>query len=283
MTWTLTDDLGAYLAAAAGFLRSQPVRHTIQLSAVETLRARGASAFGETAPLFGWWRSGTGEITAALLHTPPYPVLLTRLPERSAQPLAEALAGCGRQLPGVTAQQDDAAQFAAAWSRLTGASSQESRRSRLFRLGQLRPTVPGPRGAARVAATADRALLESWLAAFAEEVGERAGRPADIVDERLSYHGLTLWETDGTAVSLAGLHRPAAGTVRVSPVYTPAGHRGQGYGGAVTAAVSQAALDAGADHVVLFTDLANPTSNALYQRLGYRPVEDRVVLRFGPG
>jgi len=47
--------------------------------------------------------------------------------------------------------------------------------------------------------------------------------------------------------------------------------------------VSRAALDAGADHVVLFTDLANPTSNALHQRLGYRPVEDRVMLRFGPG
>ena len=283
MTWTLTDDLGAYLAAAAGFLRSQPVRHTIQLSAVETLRARGASAFGETAPLFGWWRSGTGEITAALLHTPPYPVLLTRLPERSAQPLAEALAGCGRQLPGVTAQQDDAAQFAAAWSRLTGATSQESRRSRLFRLGRLRPPAPGPRGAARVATTANRALLESWLAAFAVEIGESTGPPADVVDERLSYGGLTLWAADGTAVSLAGLHRPAAGTTRVSPVYTPPARRRQGYGGAVTAAVSQAALDAGAEHVVLFTDLANPTSNALYQRLGYRPVEDRVVLRFGPG
>ena len=71
--------------------------------------------------------------------------------------------------------------------------------------------------------------------------------------------------------------------VRVSPVYTPPERRRQGFAGAVTAAVSQAALDAGAEHVVLFTDLANPTSNALYQRLGYRPVEDSVVLRFGAG
>ena len=283
MSWTLTDSLDDYLAAAGGFLRSRPVQNTVQLAAAETLRARGASAFGETAPLFGWWRSGTGEITAALLHTPPYPVLLTPLPGQAAGPLAEALAGCGRQLPGVTAQQDDAAQFAAAWSRLTGATSQESRRSRLFRLGRLRPPAPGPRGAARVATTANRALLESWLAAFAEEIGESTGPPADVVDERLSYGGLTLWAADGTAVSLAGLHRPAAGTTRVSPVYTPPARRRQGYGGAVTAAVSRAALDAGADHVVLFTDLANPTSNALHQRLGYRPVEDRVMLRFGPG
>jgi len=281
MTWTLTDDLDAFLAAAGGFLRSRPVQNTIQLSAAETLRARGASAFGETGPLFGWWRSGTGEITAALLHTPPYPVLLTALPGDAAGPLAGALAGCGRKLGGANAPEGDGAQFAAAWSRLTAASWQESRRSRLFRLGRLRPPVPHPRGAARVATTADRALLESWLTAFAQDVGDSPGRPADAVDDRLSYGGLTLWEADGAAVSLAGLHRAAAGVVRVSPVYTPPERRRQGYAGAVTAAVSQAALDAGAGHVVLFTDLANPTSNALYQRLGYRPVEDRVVLRFG--
>ena len=68
--------------------------------------------------------------------------------------------------------------------------------------------------------------------------------------------------------------------VRVAPVYTPPEMRGRGYAGAATAAVSQAALDAGVREVVLYTDLANPTSNALYQRLGYRPVEDRVVLSF---
>ena len=281
MSWTLTDSLDDYLAAAGGFLRSRPVQNTVQLAAAETLRARGASAFGETAPLFGWWRSGTGEITAALLHTPPYPALLTRLPEHSAEPLAEALAGCGRPLGGVNAPEGDAADFAAAWSRLTGASWQESRRSRLFRLGRLRPPGPPPRGAARVAAEADRGLLESWLAAFMQELGDSSERPADLVDDRLSHQGLTLWEADGAAVSLAGRHRPAAGVVRVSPVYTPPECRRQGYGGAVTAAVSQAALDAGAGHVALFTDLANPTSNALYQRLGYQPVEDRVVLRFG--
>jgi predicted GNAT family acetyltransferase len=282
MTWTLTDDLDVYVAAAAGFLRSRPVQHTIELGAVKTLRARGGAAFGETAPLFGWWRSSDGEITAALLHTPPYPVLLTRLPERSAEPLAETLITYRGQLAGVNAEQADAAAFAAAWSRLTGVSARESRRSRLFRLERLRRPDPGPSGAAREATAGDRALLESWLAAFGEETGESFRSPSAVVDDQLSYHGLTLWEDGGAIVSLAGQQRPAAGAVRVGPVYTPPGGRRRGYAGAVTAAVSQAALDGGADHVILFTDLANPASNALYQRLGYRPVEDRVVLRFGP-
>jgi predicted GNAT family acetyltransferase len=101
-----------------------------------------------------------------------------------------------------------------------------------------------------------------------------------LVEDRIGYGGLTLWEADGVPVSLAGLTRTVAGAVRVGPVYTPPALRGRGYAAAVTAAVSRAALGAGAREVLLFTDLANPTSNALYQRIGYVPVTDRVVLDF---
>jgi predicted GNAT family acetyltransferase len=280
MTWALTEDLAEYVAVAGGFLRSRPVRHTIQLSVVETLWARGGSTFGGAAPLFGWWRALDGEITAALLHTPPYPVLLTPLPEHTAEALAELLAARGRRLPGVNAEQAAAAAFAAAWGKLTGASAQVARRSRLFRLAELVPPAPFPPGAPRVATAADRDLLKSWLVTFGEEIADVQRDPAEAVADRLSYGGLTLWEDDGTAVSLAGINRPAAGVVRVGPVFTPREHRRRGYGGAVTTAVSQAALGAGADEIVLFTDLANPTSNALYQRLGFRAVDDLVGLDF---
>jgi GNAT superfamily N-acetyltransferase len=285
MTWTLTADLGEYLAVAGGFLRSRPVQNTIQLVALDSLEAHGPFAFGDVAPLFGWWRSGAGPVTAALLHTPPFPVLLTRLPaDAGANPagdLARALASRGvEQLPGVNAEQGDAEAFAAAWCGLTGAAWREFRRSRLFRLGQLVAPDPSPPGAARVAAAADRALLESWFAAFRREMPDLGGPGADMIEDRLRHGGMTLWEAEGAAVSLAGSSRPAEGVVRLGPVYTPPDQRGRGYGGAVTAAVSGAALGAGAAHVILFTDLANPTSNALYRRLGYRPVEDRLVLEF---
>jgi GNAT superfamily N-acetyltransferase len=282
MAWTLTESLESYVECAGEFLRSRPVQHTIQLSAAESLRVRGAAAFGETAPLFGWWRSAEGQVTAALLHTPPYQLLVTRLPADSAELLAEELAGRGRRLAGVSGERGDAAAFAAAWSELTGEGWREFRRTRLFRLGHLEPPAPAPDGAARVATTADRDLLESWFQAFGAEAGEVGRHHRDVVDDRLSFGGLTLWEADGAAVSLAGAQRQVAGVVRIAPVYTPPERRGRGYGGAVTAAISQAALDAGAAHVVLFTDLANPTSNALYRRLGYRPVEDRLVLEFQP-
>ena len=152
---------------------------------------------------------------------------------------------------------------------------------RLFRLGELIRPAPEPEGAARLATERDRDLLAVWFDAFAREVGDPPRHDnCAVVDERLGYGGITVWEADGVPVSIAGRTRTVARMVRVAPVYTPPELRGRGYAGAATAAVSQAALDAGVRDVVLYTDLANPTSNALYQRLGYRPVEDRVVLSF---
>ena len=110
-----------------------------------------------------------------------------------------------------------------------------------------------------------------------------AGRAARAVADRLSHDGLMLRETGGVPVAMAGVTREVAGVVRVLSVYTPPAYRRRGYGGAVTTAVSRAALTAGAVAVLLFTDLANPISNALYQRLGYRPMGDRVELSLTPG
>ena len=282
MAWFLSDSLAEYAASADGLLRGSPAQNTILLGVAEALRARGRAAFGGEAPLFGWWAEPGGEVSAAFLHTPPYPPALTSMPEQPAAALAQALATRDRAVPGVNGDVPTAAAFAAAWHELTGDTVTMDVESRLYRLGQLRPPHPAAHGHVRVAATQDRGLLLAWSAAFRDE--DHAGGPPDVslmVDDRLSYGGLMLWETGGEPVSMAGLTRPAAGQVRVGPVYTPPGHRGRGYGGAVTTAVSQAARDAGVAEVVLFTDLANPTSNALYQRLGYEAVSDRAIYSFG--
>ncbi|MCM3883049.1 GNAT family N-acetyltransferase [Frankia sp. R82] len=133
-----------------------------------------------------------------------------------------------------------------------------------------------------MAEAADRDLLVAWIAAFHRDLGDSVGDAARQVDNRLGYGGLTVWEVDGTPVSVAGIAQPVGAMVRVGPVYTPPALRRHGYAGAVTAAVSQAALDAGAREVLLFTDLANPTSNGVYQRLGFVPVEERAVVLFTP-
>jgi predicted GNAT family acetyltransferase len=276
VSWQLTGDVEEFSDTAGDFLRSRPVEHTVPLTLVDTLRRHGPHAYGPEDPIFGWYRSGDGPVAGACLQTPPFPLLITSAPDLAA--LAGLLVG--RPLPGVNALAGDVDEFAAAWQQHTGATAVPGRRSRLYRLEVLTPPSPLAPGAPRVAGAADRDLLITWMTSFHRDVGEGIRDVEDSVDEKLPYGGLTLWEVDGVPVSMAGATRPEAGMVRVLAVYTPPELRGRGYAGAVTAVVSQAALDAGAVDVVLFTDLANPTSNALYQRLGFRPVEDRAIVEF---
>jgi GNAT superfamily N-acetyltransferase len=286
MPWQLTASLDEYVTAAGEFLVSRPVEHTIELGVVEGLRGRPAAPpgdLGPDGPLFGWWQADDGDVTAVVLHTPPYPLLLGGLPTGSEAELTARLTGIGRQLPGVNSREEAAGRFAAAWRQETGVGYTTFRRSRLHRLAELVPPDPRPAGTPRVAGEHDQDLLERWFEASAQEMNDLTGVLPGAVPDRLSYGGLTLWEVRGRPVAMAGHGRPAAGVVRIGPVYTRPELRGRGYGGAVTTAVTSAAIGAGAAEVVLFTDLANPTSNALYRRLGYQPVGDRVMLRFGSG
>lgn len=272
MSWQSTESVDEFLASAGDFLRARPVENTLPLTIAHHLQINGTRMFGPDAPIFGWSTDGDG----AFLQTPPHPLLLIGSPDLPG--LIDLLAK--RPLPGVNAPQAVAEEFAARWRQLTGATSRVAMRTRLFRLATLLPP-PIPPGSARVAGPQDRDLLIEWLDAFQREVhGGAREDSARTVDDKISFGGLTLWEVDGEAVSAAGVTRNEAGVVRVAPVYTPPELRGRGYGAAVTAAVTQGALDAGAEDVVLFTDVTNPTSNALYERLGYRPVEERTVVEF---
>ncbi len=213
------------------------------------------------------------------MHTPPHPLLLTALPFAVAADLATTLAGL--PLSGLNANPEAACGFSARWRALTGGHSEVRLHQRLYRLGALAWPDPVSPGDARLAGAADLPLLTSWLTAFAREVHDAGGEDlaADARD-RVSYGGALLWEAGGAPVSLAATSRQVARMTRVGPVYTPRELRGRGYASAATAAVTQRALDAGAEEVLLYTDLANPVTNSVYQRLGYQPVEDRIVLSF---
>ncbi|MFE2500970.1 GNAT family N-acetyltransferase [Streptomyces rubiginosohelvolus] len=273
MTWTFTPDVDVFLASAGPSLAARPVEHTVALSVTERLRRSGAHHYGDDDPVLGWWRGPDGAVAGTLVRTPPHVALLTAVPAEAVEPLVESL-GAGPDLDGVNADRDIAALLAA---RLPGYRTVQEQR--LYRLGALRPPSPAPEGRARAATRADRALLVAWVRGFADATGQSKSSAEWLVDEGTERGSLTLWESGGTPVALAGRTRMLAGTVRVTLVFTPPEFRGRGYGAAVTAESSRAALAEGAAEVLLFTDLANPTSNGVYLRIGYEPVADRVQLR----
>ncbi len=222
MPWFLSDSLPEYAATAGGLLSGRPAEHTILLGAMETLRAAGPAAYGPSAPLFGWWQGPGGEVSAAFLHTPPFPVALTSVPgPDTAAALAQVLAARARAVGGVNASPEDAEAFARAWHQVTGDAVECHMRNRLFRLGDLRWPDPCPAGQARVAGLADRSLLIAWSEAFHREAQSGPENLVANVDDRLSYQGLTLWEDAGQPVSMAGadpdVGRPGAGRPRVHP------------------------------------------------------------------
>jgi GNAT superfamily N-acetyltransferase len=274
MPWHFTGTISDFVAAADDYLRADPVLNTVPLTVLAALLDRGPAAYGDTPPRFGWHESA-GRTDGAVLQTPPHPLLVAGFPAGSAAALIEQL-GAGRP-DGVSLLGRDADEFTSAWASVTGGSTTVRHRMRQFRLDRLRPPDPAPAGAARLPGAGDFGLLVDWHAAFGTETGVGAGDPARDVREHLSYGGLMLWDDDGPA-AMAVLSRRVAGVSRVGTVYTPPDRRRRGYGGAITVAVSEQALAAGATEVVLYTDQANPTSNALYERLGFRPLGDRISL-----
>jgi RimJ/RimL family protein N-acetyltransferase len=280
--WHLTEDVDDFLARAGDFLRSRPGAHVMTLTWAERVRRRGAEALCAGNPVFGVLEPA-GEVQAACYRLPPRGLGLTPLTPEQADALAARLAGLGHRLPSVGADHAGATAFAEAWRRHTGATvSPRGPRLRLYRLGTLTPPEPMPAGRARVLGEEDLEEAAFWCGAFAEAVGEDVSVDAGTwAGTRFADKRYTLWETpDGVPVSVAGMNPLIGGQIQVDVVYTPAHLRGRGYAGAVTAEVSRAALAAGARDVVLFADLSNPASNALYQRLGYRTLADWAVYDF---
>ncbi|MEU6283143.1 GNAT family N-acetyltransferase [Streptomyces sp. NPDC047028] len=282
--WCLTEDVDDFLGRAGGFLRSRPGAHVMQLTLAERVRVRGPGAYGPEVPLFGVLERA-GRVRATFYRLTPGALGLSSLGAEQADSLAARLAALGRPLSRVSADHGTATAFAEAWRQHTGVAARaRDTRLRLYRLGTLTPPEPMPAGRGRVLGGEDLDDVMFWCGEFARAVGEDVRIDAGTwAGTRFADKRYTLWETpDGTSVSVAGLNPLIGGQVQVDVVYTPAHLRGRGYAGAVTAEVSRAALAAGARDVVLFADLANPTSNALYQSLGYRTLADWSVYDFLP-
>jgi GNAT superfamily N-acetyltransferase len=187
---------------------------------------------------------------------------------------AETMMQIGRRPTAVNGARRWSEPFAEAWQTL-GADVHPGRDMRAFELTSVRPPRE-PGGHARLATEADRPLLERWVVAFGEDIGEAVTREdaALSVSRLLAGDDAVVWQVGEQPVSLAAIVRRTPLSSTVAYVYTPPELRGRGYASAVVANLSQRELDAGAAWCSLFTDLANPTSNHIYAEIGYEPRAD---------
>ena len=278
MPWRLTGDVEAYAERTSELLLADPAEHTVALTVLNELR-RGRRRSDEPM-LFGWLEDG-GQVRGAVLRTPPFELLLAVVPEATTADLVAMLRAAGTSLPGVNGDVVGAERFAAAWTAATGQRGTTTLALDLYELGALRHPEPPPAGRGRLAEDADLEQAVRWYTAFQEEAPTQRTEVAPRVRERLADRRMWLWDDEsGVPVSLAARTTAVAGVARIAPVYTPPEHRRHGYATAVTAACTADALDRGAEGVVLYTDLADPSANAMYRRIGFRRIGGRRVIRF---
>ena len=267
-----TDELARFDAAARQFIEADPVRNTVLLTVLDTLRAGGG--YDDADPWFAWTRED-GETVAAALCTPPYKVAVSGLSAEAAMTMGRELTSY--DLPGAFGDLATVAAFADGAGRRHTVGIHEIQ----YVLTELSPPLPVP-GVARAYADVDADLYVRWESAFAVEVGVmRSADPLRSLQQRIAGGGgLWLWDVDGQPVSMCGRTPVVCGVPRIGPVWTPLEHRRRGYAAAVTASVCRDALRAGARACTLFADAANPTSNGIYTRLGFRPAAETVEASF---
>lgn len=215
-----------------------------------------------------------GTAIGATLLIPPFNLLVSPLPGPALDALARQLQAWRIPIPGVMALAPVSVAFAALWQRLQPCSAERGKDLQLLALGAA-PQAPAVPGTLRAATAADVATLAAWGGTFFPEVGlplmERDHFVARL-DETIAAGRLWLWEADGAPVSMLGYSETTARSARIGPVYTPRAHRGRGFASAAVAALSRRLLTGGRSWCLLFADVENPTSTALYRRLGYQDV-----------
>jgi hypothetical protein len=222
-----------------------------------------------------------GAVVGCALRTPPRKLLITRMPPSCVSALVVDVAACYDQLPAVLGPPAAAREFALHWCERRGCTARDAMALRLYTLDRVLPPPQRPNGSLRLATPAEASLVASWIACFNAEARAQATSTQAQLAARIAAGEMAFWCDDGPR-SLAGYSGRSPNGVRIGYVYTPPEWRGRGYATACVAALSQHALDHGAGFCCLYTDLSNPTSNGIYQRIGYTPICDAIDIEFVP-
>jgi GNAT superfamily N-acetyltransferase len=261
-----------FLSLAGTWLRKREVEHNLILGLAGSV-ASGSTVY-ESA-YFGVLLDD-GFPVGAVLQTPPHNLVSTRLPVGGVPSVLDWVIEHHLEIPGVVSPPETARPLAESLARVSDRTARLAMDQGLYRCDRV--VFPSHvSGDWRVATDDDFQRVYDWTDAFTHDIGEHRKPSLEqrrkAVRLRIESNALLIWE-DGEPVSMAGSVRETENGICVGLVYTPPELRKRGYGSAVTAAVTQRALDAGRQWTMLYTDLSNPTSNSIYLKIGYERIGD---------
>ena len=270
MTYELVRHAGPgdFLQRAESWLLVSEAEHNLHLSLAYVRRDAGATGADV---LFGTVEQD-GDLVGCVIRTPPHKLLITSMPPEAAPDIVGPVAELYDEIPAVLGPADSAVAVASAWTALKGGGWETGMQQRIYRLDQVEPVRPVP-GAMRLATMDDLELLTDWGTGFARDAGHAFLLAREQVNRMIERQDLHIWQDESPA-SMAVAQGATPNGCRIGYVYTPPELRGRGYASALVARLSQRMLDSGMTFCVLYTDLGNPTPNAIYQRIGYNAICD---------
>ena len=284
MHLTRYEDPIQFWAETSPFLREREAEHNLMLGLMARLADKAAQY--DSANYMAAVEKN-GNIIGVALRTPPYNLILSHMEESEALNLiTDDVYDRYKELPGVLGSTPFSRQFAMKWSTLTEQRFRLRMSQGIYRLEQVIP-VKGVPGQMRRSTENDRDLIRDWLEAFmTEAITPTEGVTSEKVSQSLNSffvddtRVIYLWEQGGESVSMAAHTNPTPNGIRINAVFTPPQHRRNGYASALTASLSQMMLEVGREFCFLYTDLKNPTSNHIYQEIGYKLVCESEDWRF---
>lgn len=287
------DDPGDFLDTAGHVLAEQPVLSTVIAGIAERIQAqaRASVPWPEGVPCWFATIHEGDRIVGTAMRTAPfgsYPAYLMPMPDDAVHLLARTLLDRGESVLAANGALPAVQVFCQDMAAATGRRAVVAQHTRLFELGDL--VEPRPvAGSLRPARPEEQDLVGSWYDAFMVDADEQAGRePGSSAHEspspeelarRIGTGRMYVWvDEHDVPVNVTAATTPAYAVSRIGPVYTPREQRGRGYASAAVYEVSRLLREAG-ERPCLFTDQANPTSNKIYEAIGYRRLVDMANLQ----
>jgi predicted GNAT family acetyltransferase len=270
------NDAQSFADRAQPWLLQSEAEHNLILGIIEQTKANPAYS---AAPYF-LTVEAHGQVVGCAFRTPPYKLGLTRMPHGAIADLVNDVGAVFDDLPAVLGPAAQARAFAEAWAACRGKTTRPGMHHRIYELREVTFPAPMPAGELRLAARRDLDTLVRWLSEFADEAKAGTANGPSFVENHINNKTMFVWENEGEPRTCALYAGKTPRGVRIGFVYTPASFRRRGYASACVATLSQRALDAGKQFCCLYADLANPTSNDIYQRIGYQPVCDVIDYEF---
>ena len=272
-------DPTSFLARAGPWLLSAEVENNVIYSIAASIADR--LLVPKQAPYFAA-AVEADQVVACALRTPPHKLLISSGPDTAMHALTQDVFSLAPDLPAMDGPEPAAGVFAAAWSKMAGCTARIGTRRRLYATRAVERDLPHVVGVLRNAELHERPLAVEWANAFAlEAMPNEHFDQEEAIDRAFRLNALYFWD-DAGAVSMVAARGTTSNSARVGHVYTPKNARRRGYATAAVAALTGRLLAQGIGWCCLYTNLANPTSNSIYQQIGYRPVRDFNDYLFAP-